>query len=191
MQTTIDRLLAFSSRITMSTPPVNPEAAIIGAGIAGLSAAIALRRAGWRCTVYERSSLKNEVGAAIIISPTATRCLDKWGFDYDKAQPTENTVIITSKGDDMAVLSTEVYDDCETVHGAKCWSFHRGDLHRGLMDLAMREEGEGIPATAKLECTVVDVDCMDGLVRLADGTKVKKDLVIIADGVHVSLEQKR
>jgi salicylate hydroxylase len=165
-----------------------PEVAIIGAGVAGLSAAIALRRSGWQCTLYERSSFKNELGAAISVSPPATRCLDRWGFDYNKAQPTANTFLITSKGDDMTVLSTEIFEDCEEVYGAKCWMFHRVDLHKGLLELATGKNGEGNPAKVKLESAAVDIDCMEGLVKFEDGTEVKKDLIIIADGVHVSLE---
>jgi salicylate hydroxylase len=174
----------------MSSTPNKPEVAIIGAGIAGLSAAIALRRAGWQCTVYERSLLKNEIGAALCVNPSATRCLDTWGFNYDRAQPTENTIMITRKGDDMKLLGTESYGDCERIYGAKCWTMHRVDLHKGLMELATGQKGDGSPAMVKLGCAAVDLDCDEGLVRFEDGTVVKNDLVVIADGVHVSLKSR-
>ena len=88
---------------------------IAGAGIAGLGAAIGLRRAGHdvevgeqlflchmsirhTCSsntetetkIFERSQFKNEVGAAITITPNATRVLDHWEFDYEKAGAVEN-----------------------------------------------------------------------------------------------------
>jgi hypothetical protein len=81
------------------------QIAIIGAGIAGLSAAIGLRRAGHDAVVgllyspnstkltsqiYERSRFKNEVGAAIVISPNGTLVLNRWGFDFDKAGAIDN-----------------------------------------------------------------------------------------------------
>jgi len=59
------------------------RAIVVGAGIAGLSAAIGLRRAGWDVTVLERSRFKNEIGAAISVPPNATMVLDQWGFDVE------------------------------------------------------------------------------------------------------------
>lgn len=58
-----------------------PTAGIVGAGIAGLSAAIALRRAGWVVEAFEKSSMEHETGAAITLMTIAIAILDKWGFE--------------------------------------------------------------------------------------------------------------
>lgn len=63
-------------------PRSRPKAGVVGAGIAGLSAAIALNKSGWDVDVYERSRMKHEVGAAITIMPIATAILESWGFEY-------------------------------------------------------------------------------------------------------------
>lgn len=63
---------------------------IIGAGIAGLSAAIAMRRAGWDVEIYEKSAFKDEVGAGIVTGCNATRVLRSWGADFDAWQATDN-----------------------------------------------------------------------------------------------------
>lgn len=60
---------------------LRPGVGIIGAGIAGLAAAIALRRAGWDVEIFEKSQMKHEVGAAITIMPSAVSALDEWGFE--------------------------------------------------------------------------------------------------------------
>lgn len=164
-----------------------PRASIIGAGLAGLSAAIALRRAGWHCTLFERSSFKNEIGAAITVNPSVVRCLTHWDFDFERAGPTNNVEMIVRKAGDMTMLAEVEYPDLEQVWGFKSLFFHRVDLHRGLLECATQEKGQGTPAIVELGKKVVGLDCEGGIVRFADGKEVKSDLVIVADGVHVSL----
>jgi salicylate hydroxylase len=65
------------------------DVAIVGAGIAGLAASIALTRAGHRVVVYEKSRFKNEIGAAITITPNGNRVLRRWGFDFERARPVD------------------------------------------------------------------------------------------------------
>lgn len=55
------------------------NAVIVGAGIGGLAAAIALRRRGWDVTVLERAPVLREVGAGISLWPNAIRALDLLG----------------------------------------------------------------------------------------------------------------
>jgi 2-polyprenyl-6-methoxyphenol hydroxylase-like FAD-dependent oxidoreductase len=55
-------------------------AIVVGGGIGGLSAAIALRRAGIQADVYERAPELREVGAGISLWPNATRQLRRWGL---------------------------------------------------------------------------------------------------------------
>jgi 2-polyprenyl-6-methoxyphenol hydroxylase-like FAD-dependent oxidoreductase len=58
---------------------------IVGGGIGGLSAAIALRRAGFEALVYERAPELGEVGAGISMWPNASRVLRRWGVLDDVA----------------------------------------------------------------------------------------------------------
>src|SRR6188508_619251 len=55
------------------------RAGIVGGGIGGLTAAIALRKAGWDVTVYERAPEFGEVGAGLVLLPNALAALDEIG----------------------------------------------------------------------------------------------------------------
>ncbi|AXC50463.1 monooxygenase [Paracoccus suum] len=81
---------------------------IIGAGIAGLSAALALARAGADVTVHERAGALREVGAGIQISPNAGRALDALGLSagLDRiSHPSEAVVLRESGGRQVARLN--------------------------------------------------------------------------------------
>jgi 2-polyprenyl-6-methoxyphenol hydroxylase-like FAD-dependent oxidoreductase len=56
------------------------SAVLIGAGVGGLTAAIALRRQGWDVTVYERAPGLEAVGAGLAMAPNALVALDTLGL---------------------------------------------------------------------------------------------------------------
>ncbi len=167
--------------------PSPPTAAIIGAGIAGLSASIALRRAGWSVTIFEKSRFSNEIGAAITVAPNATRVLDHWGFDSVGLGAVPNIASRFFGAADLKVWMHEEYVDIGTEMGAKSWSFHRVDLHRGLRETATVENGKGKAVEIRLGCEVESVDCGKGVVVVKGGERVQRDLVVIADGAHVGV----
>ncbi|KAF2969252.1 hypothetical protein GQX73_g4373 [Xylaria multiplex] len=185
----------------MSSQPLT--AGIIGAGIAGLGAAIALRRAGLQVEVYERSRFKNEIGAAISAPPNATAVLRRWGFDFAAAKAVPNLSTRYALAGDLVAVFEFQYEDIETMMGSPSLSFHRVDLHNGLRALATEGEerdgivsgegeggtrrGKGTPVAIRLGCEVRNIDCENGVLMMADGTQVQKDLVIIADGAHSTL----
>lgn len=63
------------------------DVAVIGGGIGGLCAAISLRRAGHKVTIYEKSNFAGEVGASISCAANGTRWLHEWGVDVAKGDP--------------------------------------------------------------------------------------------------------
>ena len=154
--------------------------AVVGAGIAGLCAAIALRRAGWDSTCYEKSLFKNEIGAAITITANASRVLQRFGFGYAQAGAVRNQGKKLFEASKLGLMQEEYYgDDKET---GSFWTVHRVDLHRGLRVIA---DKEGVKV--RLGEEVVGVDCEAGTVKLGGGGGERRyDLVVIADGAHVS-----
>jgi len=158
---------------------------VAGAGIAGLSAAIALRRAGHQVEIFERSQFRNEVGAAASIPPNGGRILERWGFDSAKAGGTQNILIRRPKGDTLEqMLPSLDFSDCEATFDTKWFFYHRSDIHHQLKQLASSPDLPGQPAKIHLGAQVMDVDAELGTITIKDGSVHQYDLVIIADGQH-------
>src|SRR5215469_448971 len=169
----------------MATSSQEPlSIAIIGAGIAGLSSAIALRRSNHKVTVYERSSFKQEIGAAISIPPNAVRVLDRWSFSFPAAKASEILQIRRVDAKTLEIKHQDSFEGVEERYGSKWWSTHRVDLHSELRKLATGTEGVGRPVESRLSARVVALDVEIGVARLEDGTSVAADLVVVADGTH-------
>ena len=161
---------------------------IIGAGIAGLSAAVALSRASSSntITIYEKSQFRNETGAAIMIGPNGTRILETWGLDFAKAGALDYNQMRRIKADTIEVDSEEHFEGVEEKYGSRWLLFHRADLHAGLRELVDKAQCVDVC----LGIAVSDVDVEEGLVVLGNGEQVKKDLIVIADGAHSDLLSK-
>ncbi|KIX94801.1 uncharacterized protein Z520_09491 [Fonsecaea multimorphosa CBS 102226] len=162
------------------------QVGICGAGVAGLSAAIALRKIGHDVEIFERSQFKNENGAAVSIPPNGTRVLEHWGFDTTKAGGIENIQVRRPKGDTLEPMAPTLnFSNAEKLYGNKWFFYHRVDMHRRL-----REQAEEAGAIIRLGTQVMDVDPETGVISLKNGTKVQKDLVVVADGQHDRLNAK-
>lgn len=64
---------------------------------------------------------------------------------------------------------------------------HRAHLHQSLKDAVLSEEGPGTPAALHLACRIVALDTEKATLSLEDGRQFSGDLIVGADGVHVSL----
>ncbi|SLM37504.1 Monooxygenase, FAD-binding [Lasallia pustulata] len=157
---------------------------IIGGGIAGLSAAIGLRRAGHDVLVVERSSFLNEVGAAIHVPPNASKILRRWGFDAERAMA---DVALIAKNFDARTLEPTFEKDLsymEEKYGSPWLLCHRADLHNELKLLATQVHGEGKPVEVRLGAGVHAINPETGTVTLENTEVISADLIIAADGVH-------
>ncbi len=85
------------------------KAAVVGGGIGGLAAAVALTRAGWQTDIYERASGLPETGTGLGIWPNALRALDRLGLGEaararGRRQP--NGAITRPDGSKIATIDT-------------------------------------------------------------------------------------
>ncbi|KAI9677249.1 MAG: hypothetical protein M1822_008198 [Bathelium mastoideum] len=157
---------------------------IVGAGIAGLSAGIGLRRAGHKVTILEQSSLLHEVGAAITVKPNATRVLESWDFDPEESGMVVIRGLSMIDGTNMQTLIPTYYKDCESTWGLPMYAVHRVDLHTQLRRLATEAKGPGRPCDVRTLAKVVDYDAEKGKVTTESGDVLQADLIVAADGVH-------
>jgi 2-polyprenyl-6-methoxyphenol hydroxylase-like FAD-dependent oxidoreductase len=149
------------------------RAAVVGAGIGGLAAAIALQRAGWEATVYEAAPELRPLGAGLSIWPNGVRALRELGLaDLTAAAPRADGALRRADGSALAEFDPDVL---EARFGAPLVGFHRADLHQGLIDALGAER---VKTGKRLEALEV------GELRFADGSTVNTDLVVGADGVN-------
>jgi salicylate hydroxylase len=127
---------------------------IAGAGIAGLTTALALTRAGMRVTVLEQSDRLAETGAGIQLSPNATRVLIALGL-RDRLSPllmVPQAIRVMSGGSGREIVRIPLGDEAERTYGAPYWTIHRGDLQSVLAAAATAAHD----VTLKLGLRVVD-----------------------------------
>lgn len=160
----------------MSTPDVG----IVGAGLGGLTLALALARLGLRPTVYEAAPALGEVGAGITISPNAGRVLDWLGVGEGVrrlgVQPHTQRIQHWQTGELLREMERGAA--LEERHGAPYRHLHRADLH-ALLAEALEAAA---PGAVRLGATATGAG-PDGTIRFADGAAARHDVVVGADGV--------
>lgn len=164
---------------SMSIPAGGLKVIIVGAGIAGLAASIALRRVGHEVTILERSEFKSEIGAAITITANGSRILESWGFNPEKAGAVECQRLLMLDGATLNVIAEDVFGSHEALYGSSIKQYHRVDLHRELRSLT-----ESLGTRIELGSHVEDIRA-DGTVRVRNREDIRADLVVLADGIHV------
>jgi len=156
---------------------------VVGAGIAGLGAARALRQRGLAADVVEREPAWTHTGAGIYLPGNATRALRALGLD---AAVAERGSLITHQRlcDHRGRLLADI--DLATLWGdvGPCLALHRADLHDVLAS-----HGDPVPTRMGLSVQRLCQEADTVTVEFVDGNTDRYDLVIGADGIHSTVRQ--
>lgn len=162
----------------------NARVAIIGGGMGGLTAAIALTKiAGVQVTVFEQAGQLGEVGAGVTVAPNAARVLDRLGvlegIRSVGAVPDGHGVYQNAMGE---IVTDAAWED--TAKNYQNIGMYRPDLINAL--------ASNVPAeVVRLGHRLKSVEAVDSGVRVEfeNGVEDVFDAVIGADGIHSVVRQ--
>ncbi|KAH8691278.1 monooxygenase [Talaromyces proteolyticus] len=162
--------------------PEKLDIIIVGAGLGGLAAAVALCQDNHRVTVLEASQAMGEIGAGIQVTPNFTRILHRWGLGEALAKAGVLPEWVTQRrwenGKCLTRFALNANDRMEQEFGYQYYLIHRKDLHRILLEKAV-ELGAVVKTAISVQQRVI----------LRDGASLAAHLIIAADGIKSVLNR--
>jgi 2-polyprenyl-6-methoxyphenol hydroxylase-like FAD-dependent oxidoreductase len=159
---------------------------VAGAGIAGLTTAIALARAGMRATVLEQATKFEETGAGLQLSPNATNVLIALGLGA-RLRPlvmAPQAIRVMAGGSAREIVRIPLGAEAERRYGAPYWTIHRGDLQVALANAASAEQDIEIKLGVRVEEFATHVKGITALVRRGKQVGEERGMALVgADGV--------
>ena len=157
-------------------------ALIVGAGIGGLSAAIALRRAGFQVRVFEQAATPRELGFGVALAPNAIAALRELGVaDVVVARGYEPRRGELRRMDGTVVKRAELPKG--TLGGPMLIAL-RPALHGALLDAV---DGDSISVRSRVAGFSADAERVT--LQLENGERAVGDLLVGADGVGSIVRQ--
>jgi 2-polyprenyl-6-methoxyphenol hydroxylase-like FAD-dependent oxidoreductase len=150
------------------------EAIVVGAGIGGVTAAVALQQRGWRVTLLERATRLGEVGAGISVWPAALSVLKGLGITGldDAVRPTGPAGLRRPDGRRLV--------DADNLGVETPVMVHRAHLH----DLITARLGTDVVVRTGVTVTGLTQDTGHATVTAAGGETFRADVVVAADGLR-------
>ncbi|XRM48164.1 hypothetical protein ABZX51_011103 [Aspergillus tubingensis] len=162
--------------MSLKSEPLN--ILIVGAGLGGLFASLALRQDGHRVTLLDASAEFKEAGAGIRIPPNSTRLLRRWGIDFDRMRKCLCRGYHFLRWEDGSTITKIEFEDMVPRHGEPYYLVHRADLHASLLGVAIEA---GVVVHKNRHVTSYDFSVPMAIT--AESEKWMADLIICADGI--------
>ncbi|TMR20559.1 FAD-binding protein [Nonomuraea turkmeniaca] len=155
------------------------RAIVVGGGIGGLAAALALHRIGWQAVVLERAAELREIGAGMSQAPNAMRALAELGV----GEQARAAGVPTYSAGNLRLPDGRYLQRARPGDPTPLTAFHRADLHRVLL--------EAVPAgwvRTGAEVTGIQHD-QDAVTVTWSGGQASADLLIGADGIRSTVRR--
>ena len=158
-----------------------PKVVIVGGGLGGAAAALALHRRGVEVEIYEKAPELAEIGAGLNVSPNALKALRYLGVEDAAIEVGVQSLeqVIRSFRSGRVIARPKRAGDIETRYGASFLTIHRADL----LDTLLAPLPDNI-VHLDAACTGVETGDVGAVARFGDGTAVEADIVVGADGIH-------
>ena len=156
---------------------------LIGAGIGGLTCALALQRAGIPVRVYEQAPVLGEVGAGLTLSPNGSRGIGGLGLEESLANaadiPSYQAVHHYKTG--RVLVRIERGDLPRQEYGSPYYQIHRADLHEMLSEAVLANDPECIRLGHEFESFTQDES--EARAYFRNGASATGRLLVGCDGV--------
>ncbi|WP_343330652.1 FAD-dependent monooxygenase [Polaribacter staleyi] len=153
---------------------------IIGAGIGGLTTALAFEKAGIEYKIFEKAPSLNEVGAGIWLAPNALQVLDSLGVLEEVIANGNSIDRITIGKQDLSPISDSLQGFIKDKFGFTTIAIHRAALQKILFSKIPKEKlflNKGFKFFKELESEIIEV-------FFDDNSKIKTNFLIAADGIN-------
>ena len=160
------------------------KVSIIGAGIAGLTTAIALNKIGIKTTIFESKPTIKAVGAGLVLAGNAIKAFQVLGIANEVIKLgllLPSFTIYDQKGKTISKIDSKVINK---KYGVGNFSIHRSELHKFLLS---KIDSDSIFSNKQ----AVNIENKDNsvIVTFQDGSMHETDFLIVADGIHSKIRK--
>lgn len=152
---------------------------VVGAGMGGLTTALALLQAGYSVEVYDRVPELKPAGAGVSLWSNGVKILDRLGLGSRVAAIGGRMERVSYRASDGRVLCDFSLDPLVARVGERPYPVARTDLQQMLLEAVGPEH-----VTLEANCVHVEQDGASATAVFEDGRRATGDVVVAADGTH-------